>query len=86
MGTNGEWSVQFPEVQLSEVVAFQATASYNTYDTAKTPTGVNVTYCDTDEIQGTALKGTSLGLLVGVANLWAEPGTKIQVQVIGFKA
>lgn len=84
VGNNGEWRITFPEVCLVDVLGIQETPVYNTYDQAKTPTGVNVVFYDNDQAEGTALKGTSLGLLVGTANLWAEPGTKIQAQILGF--
>lgn len=83
VGTSGEWEIDFSHVGFNNVFNVQATPEHVLDSTDKTPTGASITFHNYNKVKGLCLRGVSAGLLLGVANLWALPGTKIHVTVTG---
>lgn len=83
VGSNGEWDINYSHVGFNDVFNVQATPEHAFDSSDKTPVGASLYFHNYTEAKGLCMRGVSAGLLLGVTNLWALPGTKIHVTVTG---
>lgn len=83
-GSDGRWSVDYSNMEFTEVLHVSTTVLAGSFSQANTPLSTNVgnvelTYCD-----GKAFKVTSAGLLTAMQQVPVESGTKVMVMVTGI--
>lgn len=82
-GSDGTWSVDYTSTGFNSISSIQATCLAGSFSLANAPVGSNITTFSNTTCSGKAFKATSSGVLLAMQQLPAEPGTQINVLVIG---